>query len=177
MNWKQLTSVVVAGAIATWGSLSLPSVMQAQSTRIQFICNVGFDQAESKRLPTTYAWYNGSKRALIRYTKHIGKYTPQRRCDEISPRFQEAYDNGSLIYLTNGMINNQPVICSAKKYAGECITMLLTLRPEDDSIEVLNELTDVLYGRVVGPIRESSGIPQVYYKIDLEEALRNAPVE
>ncbi len=151
--------------------------MQAQSTRIEFICNSGFDDIETKRLPTTYAWYNGNKHALIRYTKNLGQYTPQRRCDEISPRFQEAYDNESLIYLTNSIMNNQPVICSAKKYAGECVTMLLTVSPGDDPIEVLNELTDALYGRRVGPIRESSGTPQIYYRIDLEEALRNAPVE
>ncbi len=152
--------------------------VKAQANEIYFVCNQGYDKDDGKRLPTTYVWSAGKKIALIRWVKPIGDYSPQKRCDLISPRFQEAYNKDGLSIITNGYMNNQPVICTANEYGGDCVTLLFTLRTPKDALPVLNELKDALLGRGIGPRRESSsGVPQIYYSIDLKQAIENAPVE
>ncbi len=86
-------------------------------------------------------------------------YTPEERCEAISPRFQKAEDNGTLSKLTYGKINNQPVICSVKEIGNKCSqngTLLLTLRPEDDPEIVLATLVDSLISS--NPMHQSAGL-------------------
>lgn len=175
MNNKILTVIAVSGAIAT--SLLFSPFGQAQTdTKVEFICKASYDQQTSQSLPTTFVWYQGQKRALIRWEKQLGGKTPLERCTAITKRFQEAYDNGSLSFLTNGTLNNQSVICTAKQYGGNCVTLLMTLRPQDNSLEILDSLANALSGRGVGPVRHSSATPQRYYEINFQEALNKAPV-
>jgi hypothetical protein len=49
----------------------------------------------------------------------------------------------------------------------------MTLRPEDNSLLILNELKDKLYGRRIDgrPITHSSGEAQLYYQIDMSKLL------
>lgn len=149
-----------------------------ENQKVQFICNESFDKETGARMPTTFAWADRGKIAVVRWrTEEFSGYPPQERCNEVSPRFQEAYDNGTLKMITNGTINNQPVICTATEYRGKCQTLLMTLRPSDDSLQVLNSFKDILNGRSTGPILHSSGTAQVYYQVDIETFLRTAPVE
>jgi len=172
---NQLALVTATTAIAI--SL-LPSASVQAGDDFQFICTLGYDKVTQKKFPTTYLWSQGKKRAIIRWTKTFGAMTPQERCNQVSPRLQEAYNNGSLNIITNGKMNNQPVICTTRAYEGACDTLLLTLRPTDNSIQALNELKDALSGRSMGPMRQAGGgTPQIFYQIDLNEAIRNAPVE
>ncbi len=155
---------------------------KAEST-VQFLCRSSFDEEQGTRLPTTLAWTSRGKIAVIRWVKQLGGKSPQERCEAVSPRFQEAYQKGSLSFITNGKMNKQPVICTAKEYGGKCETLLMTLRPEDErsekdnSLKILNSLKETLNGRGVGPIKHSSGVPQVYYRVDMDDFLQTAPVE
>ena len=108
-------------------------------------------------------------------------YDPWRRCYEVSDRFQKAYKNGSLEYLTNGTMNGQKVICTARSAAGGCEDLLITLRPGDDALQILGSLERVLLGRSNTPVYHDSGdseeIPQIYVEVDMEEFIRTAPFE
>ncbi|MBO1347065.1 MAG: hypothetical protein EBE86_006565 [Hormoscilla sp. GUM202] len=64
-------------------------------------------------------------------------------------RFQKAYKNGSLEYLTNGTINGQKVICTARSAAGGCEDLSIALRPGDNELEILASLERVLLGRFI----------------------------
>jgi hypothetical protein len=147
---------------------------------VRFICASGYDQKADKRFPTTYGWTSRGKIAVIRWKYpwfNSQTITPDKRCEEVSSRFQSAFDNQSLSYITNATANGQSVICTAKKIDGPCETILLTLRSEDDSVRILDELKDRLRGRSTKPIEHSSARPQVYYKIDMKKFLETAPVE
>ena len=96
---------------------------------------------------------------------------------DVSARFQTAYNNGSLKFITNSRINSQPVICTARNNGGACNTTLLTLRPDDDPLVVLTSLNDALRGRGSSPFEHSSGSKQVYYRIDINKFLQTAFVE
>jgi Circadian oscillating protein COP23 len=178
MMRQLIATVLTTSAIA----ITIPFFAQTTQARseVKFICSDGFDRASGQRLPTTYAWTDKGKIAIVRWSKKWGSgqaFTPQRRCEEVSPRFQEAFNNGTLNFITNGTMNGQPTICAAKENKGACQTLLMTLRPEENPLQLLNNLKDVLNGRGAGPIQHSSGTPQVYYQVDMEAFLNNAPVE
>jgi hypothetical protein len=182
---QQPLTVVNEGSTATYQSepsQATPPEPDKSGTKenqkVQFICNESFDKETGARMPTTFAWADRGKIAVVRWrTEEFSGYPPQERCNEVSPRFQEAYDNGTLKMITNGTINNQPVICTATEYRGKCQTLLMTLRESDDSLQLLNSFKDILNGRSTGPILHSSGTAQVYYQVDIETFLRTAPVE
>jgi len=71
-------------------------------------------------------------------------WTPEKRCQEVTKRFQIFSDNGSLRYIATGTMNNQPVICVAEKKgsAFKCRGdgLLLTLQSNDNPSKVLTEL-------------------------------------
>ncbi|CCQ55903.1 MAG: COP23 domain-containing protein [Crocosphaera sp.] len=111
-------------------------------------------------------WHNNSE------------WTPQKRCEEVSSRFQEAYDNGSLQYIGNGWENNQPVICTAREKGDDCVTTLMTLRPKDDPIKMTQNMVNLLRGRATGVIRHSATEKSTqYFEIDFDKFLQVAPVE
>jgi hypothetical protein len=173
---------LIAATVAAAATLVVTSntAMGQNRNQPQFICREAFDRVTNQRIPTTYAWTERGKSAIIRWTTTLGargEWTPQRRCQEVSPRFQTAYENGSLQYLTNGMMNGQRVICTAKEERGDCEDLLLTLRPEDNAMAVLRQFNDVLRGRAGATIRQSTGEDQVYIQVDIERFLRTAPVE
>lgn len=182
---QQPLTVINEGTTATYGSEPAPDPLPEpaksetkENQKVQFICNQSFNKGTGERLPTTFAWTERGKIAVVRWkTEEFSGYSPQKRCDEVSPRFQEAYNRGTLKMITNGKMNNQPVICTATEYRGECQTLLMTLRSTDDSLQVLNSFKDVLNGRGTGPILHNSGTAQVYYQVDIETFLRTAPVE
>jgi hypothetical protein len=77
--------------------------------------------------------------------------------------------------ITTGLVNGQQVICTTNKYEGPCKTVLLTLESDENKWKILDELKDQLAMRSIGPMKNSSGEPSVYYQLDIEELLRNAP--
>ncbi|MBO1349637.1 MAG: COP23 domain-containing protein [Hormoscilla sp. GUM202] len=151
----------------------------------KFICREG--KKNGKLLPpTTYAWRPEGKKALVRWEKDVFEamgYPAKTRCEQVSPRFQEAYDNETLNYMTNGSWKGkngkeQPVICAASVEGGDCETLLFTLRHKDDSKQILDQLNEVIQGSSSKPVGHDSGVSdQIYIKVDLEEFLRNAPDE
>jgi hypothetical protein len=160
------------------GSFTISSVQASQD--VQFICASGYDPQTKQRFPTTFVLNQGHKRPLVRWKFNwfnSSEITPKKRCQDISSRFQQAYNNDSLRLITNSRSNGQKVICTAKQKGGPCNVVLLTLRQTDDAQEVLTTLKDVLHGRGGTPLMHSSGTRQVYYEIDLQKLLETIPVE
>ncbi|MDJ0510897.1 MAG: COP23 domain-containing protein [Crocosphaera sp.] len=158
------------------------TVTAQKNSGVNFICREGYDAQTGKEQYTTYAWTPEGKRAIIRWVKswhNSGTWTPQTRCQTVSEKFQEAYNNGSLQYIANGWQNNQPVICTARQKGGDCVTTLMTLRTEDDPIVVTKDMVELLNGRGTGVIRHSSSDAklQQYYQIDFQKFLEVAPIE
>ena len=185
MKIKPLVAVSIACLLtASCSQQAFSNKSTAQKTypsaNVRFTCLEGYDKEADKRLPTTYAFTGGQKRAIIRWSTEYfsgSDWDPKSRCEEVSPRFQMAYDNKNLNFITNGTMNNQPVICTALEDGGPCADLLITLRPTDNGLELATELGQVLNGRSMGTIHHSSGNSQVYIQVDIEEFIRNAPVE
>ncbi|MBC6424635.1 MAG: hypothetical protein GDA38_26600 [Hormoscilla sp. SP12CHS1] len=189
IKYKSLMAVLAAALLAVGsssyartGTEYTPEVKS--DSELQFRCLKGYDYKLDKRVPSTYAWTKRGKLAVVRWvTDHFERagYDPWRRCYEVSNRFQKAYKNGSLEYLTNGTINGQKVICTARSAAGGCEDLSIALRPGDNELEILASLERVLLGRSDTPVYHESDdpedIPQIYVEVDMEEFIRTAPFE
>jgi len=62
-------------------------------------------------------------------------WTPQRRCQVVSDRFQEYGDRGLLGYIRTGTVNRYPVLCVANYQGGACPStqVLITLNRGSDA--------------------------------------------
>jgi hypothetical protein len=126
---------------------------------------------------TTYAETPRGKQAIIRWKSEYftaSGWTPQARCQEVSPKFQQAADNNQLNYITNDTQNNLPVVCAAINDNERCGLMLFTLRPEDNPQTIREMLIDMGKGSAMNPIPQSGSFK---VHIPLSEILQNAPLE
>lgn len=118
-------------------------------------------------IPTTYmSAVTGKKIELISWQKEgLGNYSKQERCQIVTQRFQEAYQDGSLAYMTDGFMGGQKVICGTSSQGGSCEKLLLTLRPEDNAKEVIESFfTAGSYSS--SPVIQSNGQPRYYYSFN-----------
>ncbi|MFM6133693.1 MAG: COP23 domain-containing protein, partial [Sphaerospermopsis kisseleviana] len=83
------------------------------------------------------------------------EYTPKQRCQEVSARFEKFYLTGTLNYLTAGIINGQPVVCSSAVF-GQCTAdqVLFTLKEKTDADRITQQLSDIYIGRSGSPVSE-----------------------
>jgi hypothetical protein len=144
--------------------------------KIQFTCGTSYNNRLNKKVPTTLAWSPSGKRALIQWVKQMdSNWTPEKRCQEVSQRMQAANTAGTMQFITNGKMNGQRVICSATEVNGDCKNLLMTMRRDDKPLTFMNEFREVFNGRSEGVVEHSSGEPQIYLRINLNQLWKNAP--
>jgi hypothetical protein len=171
---SSLVTAMVLGAAITL-SLSHPGRAEDKPTA-RFFCAGSLNAQTGTSIPTTFARTKRGAVPVIRWqSTFFGKYkdyTPLKRCEEVSRRFQTYYDNGTLSYLTAGEMNSQNVICVSDEYGGPCQGLLLTLEPKDNPQEVLRALLSAR-SRAGGPVTRSTG--SLY--VDMNEFLETTPTE
>ena len=72
-------------------------------------------------------------------------WTPQKRCEAVTARFQKFSDDNNLKYVSTGIINKYKVICVASTRVGKGYNcnndgLLITLEAKDNPQQVLNNL-------------------------------------
>ena len=129
----------------------LPIFLAAQPSnakeKTRFVC--GSDQG----VPATLAISpDGKSVPVIRYVSESFEragYSAQKRCEEISARFQYYNERRELDFMTVGKINGQNVICVTRQAGGDCSRdlksegLLITTRPGVNPRTTLAELIDV----------------------------------
>jgi hypothetical protein len=135
--------------IVTIGMMPLLLASQPANaeSKTRFVC--GSDQDR----PATLAILpDGGQAPIIRYSS--GAFEPsgfsdQKRCEEISARFQYFYDLRENNFMTTGRINGQNVICVTRREGGDCSRdlksegLLITVRPGVNPNVTLQELVNV----------------------------------
>ena len=138
------------------------------SEKITFSCE------SRKGVPTTVAQSPRGDIPVIRWVSDFGSevgYDPQKRCDEVSNRFQKYYNKGVLNFVTTGRQNNQNIVCISSDKGGTCQDLLFTLKPKDNPSLVIKQMFEVA-SYASGPIDQSSGV-----YIDMKKLLAEAPVD
>ncbi|HEY9874262.1 MAG TPA: COP23 domain-containing protein [Candidatus Obscuribacterales bacterium] len=177
MKLFPLAIALVTATTALSATVALSQSSENES--VQFTCGQSYDPGSGKRVPTTFAWASRGKIAFVSWKSQVFKgYSPLRRCQEVSPKFQKAYENGTLNYLTNAIQGGQRVICSVRTTDSACDTVLFTLKRDDDTRNVLQQLNDILDGTAEGPVEQNgSARDKIYIRVDMQRFLQTAPVE
>lgn len=140
---------------------------------VRFSCSQGTDPTSQQTLPTIYALINDSKKAIIRWESdrfNSSGWQKDKRCQEVASRLEKSYNNQTLNIITNGTMNGQPVICTAASAGGDCQDLLITLKPEDDGVNIVKQLGEVLNGQpVVADAKSSDETGQIYMQLNIEQ--------
>lgn len=168
------TSVLTAAAIAFGATATLQLPAQAQN--IRFFC--GFSSTTS--LYTTYAQTPRGNVPVVRwYSSYFSDsgYTPERRCQEVSGRFQNLSNQGQLGFITTGIVNGLPVVCAGSGGGCNNSNLLFTLKAGQDAAAAVQQLFDLrATAGASGPLYESSDDDNSI-TIDLNNFLSNAAAE
>ena len=145
------------------GFIALPQAAHAESSlasQITCIASEGF--------PATVVQTKSGKQVPIIYWKSTAfagsGWTPERRCQEVSARFQNHHSSGTLEYITTGRMNGLPVICVAKTDGGACAGLLYTLKPGQNATATLKKLFDVRTKPGAAPLEETTA--RMYLSMD-----------
>jgi hypothetical protein len=159
-----------------WTSLVLSSSLTALWPLSVHAKAKSFECVTISGVPTTMASMADGKRVpVIRWTSSVfneAGWTPERRCQEVSVRFNTYNLQGRLTYITTGRINNLPVICTAPQINSKCDGLLYTLKPGQNATSTLRSLLDVRL-KVRDPLYETSS--RLYVRVD--ELLIERPSE
>ncbi len=149
--------------------------------REQVKSSVQYRCMDREGLPATVAYTSRGAIELIKWQNDYfsaSNYTPTRRCQEVSTRFQHHSDVNNLRFISTGKINNYNVICISEK-TGDCKPngLLITLQADDNPEDVLRNLFSLDARRVHGGItRTSNGGRQIKETIDLNRFLADSPI-
>ena len=147
--------------LALVASPLINSAPAQSATASRFLCST------SNGVPTTEATTRDGRRvAVIRWTSRVfsgSGWTAERRCREVSNRFEQFRQQGRLRYITTGRMRGQPVLCTTLANGGACDGLLYTLKPGQDPSATLARLLE-LRVKARGPLNETG--PRLYVSID-----------
>lgn len=137
----------------------------------------GFTCGTAAGVPATNAVTSSGKQVpVIRWTSSTfndAGWSQQRRCEEVSARFDTYLKQGRLTYITTGRMNGLPVICTAPSKGSGCDGLLYTLKPGQDATATLKNLLEIRV-KARGPLNETTS--RLYVSLDelLSSAQANA---
>lgn len=167
MKIKSLFNILGLASVinlAVFDFQNLPIFAQTESSRsdeVTFMCGQIFDSASEEYIPATLAWIPQRKThiQIVGWKSEYFGISNQKRCDIVTEKFAEAYQQGRLIFLTTGQNNGLPIICGISSEDGLCDgnSQLFTLKPHNNPDLVLGKLIDILEGNASTVLYQSSG--------------------
>ena len=164
MQLPALTSVLAFTALTVTLSVNPGLSQEIPKQEVSFACRSISYKSNTERVPTTMAFVPDKKPEpyvpIIAWKSDSfprSEWTPKKRCEQVSKKFQQFHQQGRLDYLSTGKLNGLGVICAAKP--GECNknNILFSVRPGVNPITVLAELKDIREGRTSDLTWQNSG--------------------
>lgn len=151
---KTLAASVAASLLGCLGAACLSaSPASAGVTARSFVCG-----SAAGTPATNVVTADGRQVPVIRWTSttfNDAGWSQERRCQEVSSRFDTFLKQGRLAYITTGRINGLPVICTAANRGGACDGLLYTLKPGQDATATLKNLLEIRV-KARGPLNETN---------------------
>lgn len=97
---------------------------------------------EANKLSTVAHTKRGMIELIVWESNYFGaNWTPEKRCQAVTQRFQKFSDQRLLRFVSTGNINNYNVICISEQ-AGQCLDqgLLITLERKDRPTQILRQL-------------------------------------
>jgi hypothetical protein len=176
MKLLSLTSVLGWSAV-TLATLLIPNEpASSQQVTATFVC--GTNQGAPATIVQTSQYGDVP---IINWNSgffEASGFDNQTRCDLVSKKFQDFYNQGSLKYFAAGSANKQPIICAVPSMNSPCNSdsQLFTLKPESNAEETIDRLFDIRdsHGAKPNPLDETNGVlgnKRKYFSF--EEVLKN----
>ncbi len=152
-----LSALVCAGSIGSIVATTPNTAYSQDSTsntvsERRFYCGQSKDPTSKQMLPATLMETQGQSESqviVIWKSEFFDKFSPQQRCEIVSPKFQAAYAAGRG-YLTSGVDarSRLGMICKVANEGDECnkSSMLFTLKSYQDANKVIEDLSLSAYG-------------------------------
>lgn len=123
--------------------------------------------------PTTVSQTRRGIVPIIKWTSNnfdASGWTPEKRCQAVSQRFETFRVSGQLKYLTSGRVSGQPVICAVPSQDAPCSAdnVLYTLKSGQDPAATLTRLLNVRRG-ASGPMSETGRRVYVNFNTFIEQ--------
>ena len=141
---------------------SAPAVAQSDASELKIYCGTAADPSSKSALPATLASVGkGEPTVLIIWkSEAFQKFSPQRRCEIVSPKFQTAIQSGRA-YVTSGKnpSSGTGIICAVATQEESCTPdkMLFTLKSYQSADVTVEQLSNIISGKTSEPIYQSSG--------------------
>ncbi len=171
--------------LGTSPSFSQDNASANQPDKVTFLCASIYDNPSGQRIPATVAW-NPQRKTHVRVIGWKSEYfekggwTPQKRCQVVSEKFQKFYEAGRLDYLKTGTSRGYPVICAPKTAGGNCNgdNQLFTIKFGSNPDLVWQQLVGIFEnnGNQQGTvINQVSGGGKTYTYVSVDNLLKYAP--
>lgn len=141
---KHLSSKLFLGSATIFSWLLLIGSTLANPSQANSKPSVKYSCIDRQGYPTTLAHTERGTIELIVWKKEYfsgSGYTPARRCQEVTSRFQQHSDGSNLRYISTGITNGYKVICVSDR-SGNCQSngLLITIQPDDNPETVMRDL-------------------------------------
>jgi hypothetical protein len=143
------------GAIALLQTLSATLTLAQPQPPVE---TTSFFCGTVEEIPATMARTPNGEMPMVIWDKNAIKdpeINPQQQCEEVSTRFQTYYDNGTLNYITSGIMNGQLVACVAEGENEPCSGILFPLSGSSNPRGMLQRMFRIRVASA-GPIAETT---------------------
>jgi hypothetical protein len=148
-------------AFSTFWLSSIPAYSQQQS---KFVC----DTSGSVPATVVQSLQYGNVTMIRWQSNHFAQsgFSPASRCQQVSSRFQQYYQQGTLNFFTTGLVNRQSVICAVATQNTPCNkdNLLYTLKPGSDPNQTLKQLLNIRSRASSNAINEAGS--RIYVEFD-----------
>lgn len=149
--FQQLTATILL-AVGTATALTPPSRAQ-NNTGVGFYC--GTSNGEPATIVKTAT--KGEVPLIVwAYPGFGSEFTPEKRCQIVTQRFQQYYEEGTLDYVTAERIRGYDTVCVARTQGGPCEgRVLFTLPPRQNANNAIEQIFNFS-----GPYRNNCGVSE-----------------
>jgi Circadian oscillating protein COP23 len=177
---KSIALVAALIGLVAPASFSQPTQAQSKNT---FFCGI------SEGKPATIVRTARGNVPLIVWSNEAfspSGWTPKRRCEDVSARFQRFNDNGQLKYMRAGTFNSQQVLCIDRaKGSGACsdaAAVVFTVPKRENANLILEQMLDTRNRASRRPLSLTGDKQLVIYEngsanVNLDVLLNNEPTD
>jgi Circadian oscillating protein COP23 len=158
---KSLNLLSLLAASLLVGATGHLTVQPSFAQSITFVCDT------SGSSPRTLIHTTQRVILLVRWMHSLGGHDPLKRCKEVSARFQNLQQEGSLRFITSGRLNGENIICVASELNGPCLPngLLFTVKPGDSPRRILNQALPCSF-ELPRPFLLEEVTPKIYISMD-----------
>lgn len=163
-----LSSTLITAGLTTiaFAAIPLPSTAQTDSSTdagIRIYCGQAADRSSNRTLPATLATTSGKEEPVVLMiwkSEAFKNFSPQKRCETVSPKFQAAIQAGRYnIVSGQDAASGEGIVCAVagKDETCDMSKMLFTLKSYKSADAVPEQLANIINSKTSEPIYQSSG--------------------